>query len=225
VLFVLIALVAAFFAAGGQEALEVQNLKARLEDLRRLYSAHPLRTVAAFFSVYVALATTSLPGGAVLTLLAGAVFGVVAGTAIVSFASSLGALFAMLLTRYVAGDWVRRRIGARLRGLDEGIERDGALYLFMIRLVPAIPFIVVNVGMGLSRMPAWRYYWVSQLGMLPGSLVFANAGERLAEIQSPEDVLTARVVTALVLLAAMAFASRQIALLLRKRKSGSAPEH
>ena len=215
--------VAAFVAAGGLEVLELEALKARYDALEDVYATRPALTVACFFLVYVGLATSSLPGGAVLTLLAGALFGVLAGTLIVSFASSLGALAAMLLARYVLRDWVRQRFGARLAALDRGIARDGALYLFMVRLIPAIPFFVVNVGMALTKMPAARYYWVSQLGMLPGTLVFANAGRRLSEIESPGDVLSPGVMGSLALLAVLVFASHKGAQLLRKRKSESAP--
>lgn len=212
------ALVAGFFAAGGHEVLRLENLKARYAELEAFHAAHPVRAVAAFFALYVALATSSLPGGAVLTMLAGALFGAWTATVVVSFASSAGALLAMLLARYVLFDWTRARLGARVRRLDEGIRRDGALYLFMVRLVPAIPFFVVNVGMGLTRMPAFRYYWVSQLGMLPGSLVFAHAGGRLAEIDSAGDVLTPGLLAALALLALVALAGWKI----YKRRSGSA---
>jgi uncharacterized membrane protein YdjX (TVP38/TMEM64 family) len=220
----LLLVVAAFFAAGGHQSLTLENLKARFEALEAVYGAHPGLTVAVFFVTYVVIATSSLPGGAVLTLLAGGLFGFLTGTLIVSFASSLGALFAMLLTRYVVHDWVRQRFGRRLKKLDQGIERDGALYLFMVRLVPAIPFFLVNVGMGLTRMPAWRYYWVSQLGMLPGTLLFAHAGKRFAEIDSAQAVLSPGVAGALVLLAVLAYASRKAAQVLRKRRSESAPK-
>ena len=215
--------VAAFVAAGGLEVLELEALKARYDALEDVYATRPALTVAFFFLVYVGLATSSLPGGAVLTLVAGALFGVFAGTLIVSFASSLGALAAMLLARYVLRDWVRQRFGARLAALDRGIARDGALYLFMVRLIPAIPFFVVNVGMALTKMPAARYYWVSQLGMLPGTLVFANAGRRLSELESSGDVLSPGVMGSLALLAVLVFASHKGAQLLRKRKSESAP--
>jgi uncharacterized membrane protein YdjX (TVP38/TMEM64 family) len=215
--------VAAFVATGGLEALRLAELKARYAVFEALYAERPALTLTVFFAVYVGLATSSLPGGAVLTMAAGSLFGVPLALLFVSFASSLGALLAMLLARYVLRDWVRRRFGPRLRAVDEGIERDGALYLFIVRLVPAIPFFLVNVGMALTRMPAWRYYWVSQLGMLPGTLVFANAGRHLSEVDSPGDVLSPGVLASLVLLALLVFGSRKAAEHLRKRKSESAP--
>ena len=222
-LVVFLVAVAAFFAFGGHEALSFQNVKARYHDLEAIYQAHPLWTMVAFFALYIALATTSLPGGAVLTMIAGALFGLFLGTVLVSFASTLGAVFAMLLSRYVLRDWVERRFGARLRRLNEGVEREGALYLFMLRLVPAIPFFLVNVGMGLTRLGTWRYYWVSQLGMLPGSVLFANAGTKLAEMNSPDDVLTPGVIGAFVLLAIVPITVKKIVERVRKKRTGSEP--
>ncbi len=215
--------VAVFVAMGGLDLLQLGELKARYRTIATLYAARPVLTVAVFFVIYTAVATSSLPGGAVLTMVAGALFGVLPATILVSFASSLGELADMLLARYVARDWLRNRLGARLENLDRGIEREGALYLFIVRLIPAIPFFAVNVGIGLTTMPAWRYYWVSQLGMLPGTLVFANAGRRLAEINSPGEVLSPGVLAALVALAVLVFVSRKAAEVVRKRKSESAP--
>ena len=214
-------LVAGFFLAGGHEALSFESIKARQEELDALYREHPVATLAGFFGIYVVLATTSLPGGAVLTMVAGALFGVLFGTIVVSFASSLGATFAMLISRYLLRDWVEHRFGARLARLNDGIAREGALYLFMMRLVPAIPFFLVNVGMGPTRLPTWKYYWASQLGMLPGSLLFANAGTRLADMDSPDDVLSPGIVIAFVLLAVVPIAAKKI--WAYKRKSGPEP--
>jgi uncharacterized membrane protein YdjX (TVP38/TMEM64 family) len=167
--------------------------------------------VLVFFSLYVVIATTSLPGGAVLTMLAGALFGAVSGALLVSFASSIGATFAFLISRYVLGDWVRARFGRALRTIDQGIERDGALYLFMVRLVPAIPFMLVNIGMGLTRIRTFTYYWVSQAGMLAGTLLFANAGKRLSEVHSPSDVLSPQIVAAFLILALLPLLAARIA--------------
>ena len=214
-------LVVGFFAAGGHEALGFESLKARQEEIEALYRARPFATLAGFFGLYVLLATTSLPGGAVLTMVAGAIFGFVPAIFVVSFASTLGATFAMLISRYLLREWVEQRFGPRLRKLDAGIEREGASYLFLLRLVPAIPFFLVNVGMGPTRFPTWKYYWVSQLGMLPGSVLFANAGRRLAEMNSPDDVLSPGIVIAFVLLAVVPIAVKRI--LERKRKSGPEP--
>jgi uncharacterized membrane protein YdjX (TVP38/TMEM64 family) len=138
--------------------------------------------IAAFFFGYVLLATTSLPGGAAATMTAGAVFGAGTATLVISFASSIGATLAFLLSRHFFRERVEQRFGPRLARLHDGIERHGALYLFLIRLVPAIPFLLVNTGMGLTRMRTWTFYWVSQLGMLAGTFIFATAGAQLGGI-------------------------------------------
>ena len=145
---------------------------------------------AAFFLGYVLLATTSLPGGAAATMTAGALYGAGTATLLVSFASSIGATLAFLITRFFLKDPVERRFGHRLRRLQEGVEVDGACYLFFLRLVPAVPFLLVNAAMGLTRMGTWTYYWVSQLGMLAGTFLFANAGAQLAAVDSPWEVLS-----------------------------------
>jgi uncharacterized membrane protein YdjX (TVP38/TMEM64 family) len=147
--------------------------------------------LAAFFLGYVLLATTSLPGGAAATMAAGALFGAATATLLVSFASTIGATLAFLIARFFLKDHVERRFGSRLRRLHEGVERDGAYYLFVLRLTPGVPFLVVNAAMGLTRMRTWTYYWVSQLGMLAGTFLFAHAGAQLAAaVDSPGEVLS-----------------------------------
>ena len=138
--------------------------------------------LAAFFVGYVLLAATSLPGGAAATMAAGAMYGTIQATLLVSFASSIGATLAFLAARFVLRERVERRFGPQLERLNRGLERHGALYLFFVRLVPAVPFVAVNAGMGLTRMRVWTYYWVSQLGMLAGTFVFASAGAQLAAL-------------------------------------------
>ena len=206
----LAALVAAFFLSGVHHAVEFENIKARQAELEALYAARPLATVLIFFALYVAVATTSVPGGAVLTMVAGALFGVALGALVVSFASSIGATFAFLISRYLIGDWVHERFAAAMRRIDQGVERDGALYLFMARLVPAIPFMLVNVSMGLTRMRTFTYYWVSQAGMLAGTLLFANAGRRLSEMRSPSDALSPGVIAAFVMLGVLPLLARSL---------------
>jgi len=142
----------------------------------------------------------SIPGATVLTLIGGAVFGLLWGTLLVSFASSLGATLAFLLSRFVLRDWVQERFGAQLRGVNQGVEREGAFYLFTLRLIPAVPFFAINVAMGLTPIRTWTFYWVSQLGMLGATIVYVNAGTQLAAISSPAGILSPQVVGALVLL-------------------------
>lgn len=144
-----------------------------------------------YFLAYVVVTGLSLPGAAILTLVGGAVFGLVWGTLLVSFASSLGATLAFLASRYLLRDWVRRRFGERLRAIDAGIAREGAFYLFALRLVPAFPFFLINLAMGLTAMRGWTFYWVSQAGMLAGTVAYVYAGAQLAEFRLSTELFVA----------------------------------
>ncbi len=165
------------------------------------YAAAPFQTLASYFLLYVLTTALSLPGAAVLTLAGGALFGVGTGLLVVSFASSLGATLAMLIARFLLKDWVQQKFGQRLEPLHSGVEREGAYSLFALRLVPAVPFFLVNLGMGLTRMPALKFYLISQTGMLPGTLVYVNAGSELGKIESLADVASPTLIGAFVLLA------------------------
>lgn len=186
----LAAAVAAFFYFDLGSYLSLDYLKQSQADFAASYAANPWLFIGGFFLIYVATAALSLPGAAILTLAAGALFGLVTGTIIVSFASSIGATLAFLSSRFLLRDWVQNRFGDRLKGLNDGLERDGAFYLFTLRVIPAVPFFVINLAMGLTKIRTATFYWVSQVGMLIGSIVFVNAGTQLAQIGSPKDLLT-----------------------------------
>jgi len=192
--------VAGFFAAGGHHYFTFENLKAQQAALQSWHDSHPLGAALAFFAVYVAVTGLSLPGATLLTLAAGAVFGLLWGTLIVSFASSLGASVAFLASRFVLRDWVRRKFGGRLKPLDEGIAREGGFYLFTLRLLPVVPFFLINLALGLTAMRVTTFYWVSQLGMLAGTIVYVNAGTQLAAVESPSDILSPGLIGAFLLL-------------------------
>ena len=196
----LAAAVVAFFALGLQRYFSLDYIKGAQADFAALYAQRPVQVVAVFFAAYVGVTALSLPGAAIMTLLAGAIFGLMAGTLIVSFASSLGATLAMLFARYVLRDSVKTRFGARLADIDKGVEREGAFYLFTLRLVPVFPFFVINLLMGLTKMKAATFYLVSQLGMLAGTVVFVYAGTQLAQISSLKGIVSPGLATALVLL-------------------------
>ena len=183
-----------------------------------LYAAQPLLVIGAFFAAYVAVAALSLPGAAILTLVAGAIFGLVVGTVLVSFASSIGATLAMLVSRYILRDSVQGRFGKLLADVDRGIEREGAFYLFTLRLVPLFPFFVVNLVMGLTKMPARSFYWVSQLGMLAGTLVFVNAGTQLAQINSLGGILSPALIGSFVLLGIFPLIAKKIVDIVKARR-------
>lgn len=196
----LAALVAAYFFFGLGDYLTVEGIKQVAGDVGAYYERNPAQVIAGFFLVYVAVAAASLPGAAVMTLAAGALFGVLVGTIIVSFASTLGATLAFLASRYVLRDGIEARFGERLRTVNQGLERDGAFYLFTIRMIPLFPFFVVNLVMGLTRIGTWTFAWVSQVGMLLGTIVYVNAGTQLARIDSLSGIASPAVLASFALL-------------------------
>ncbi len=185
------AAVAAFFVFDLQRYLSLEFFQSRRAAIDAYYAAHPAQTIAAYAALYVAVTALSLPGAAIMTLAGGAIFGFVPGLLIVSFASSVGATLAFLSARFLLRDWVQQRFGARLKPLDAGIEREGAFYLFALRLVPLFPFFLVNLAMGLTRLGTATFYGVSQLGMLPGTAVFVYAGTQLGTFQVSPQLLVA----------------------------------
>jgi uncharacterized membrane protein YdjX (TVP38/TMEM64 family) len=215
-------LVTLYFALDLGRFLSLAAVKEHQAALATLYADRPLLVAGAFFAIYVAVAALSLPGAAVLTLAAGAVFGPFAGTVLVSFASSLGATLAFITSRYLLRDAVQRRFGARLADVQAGIERDGAFYLFSLRLVPLVPFFLVNLLMGLTRMPARSFYLVSQLGMLAGTVVYVNAGSQLSRIDSLPGTLSPGLLGSFVLLGLFPLAARRaVAAWERRRTRGT----
>jgi pyruvate/2-oxoglutarate dehydrogenase complex dihydrolipoamide dehydrogenase (E3) component/uncharacterized membrane protein YdjX (TVP38/TMEM64 family) len=191
VLAALAAGIGAFFLLGGREYLSLENLRRLQESVLALHREHPLQAAAGYFLAYVAVTGLSLPGAAVMTLLGGAVFGLLWGTVLVSFASSIGATLAFFASRFVLRDWVQGRFGERLRAINEGVAKEGAFYLFALRLVPAFPFFVINLVMGLTPIRAWTFYWVSQAGMLAGTIVYVYAGTKLGEFRFSAGLIAA----------------------------------
>ena len=179
---------AVFFAAGGHEALGFDSLKAHRAEVEAFCKENPLTAHAGFFLLYLALGTAALPGGVPLTILAGALFGTPTAVLLVSFAASIGALFAFLLGRFVLRDWLERNYREKIEIIDAEIERRGIYYLFILRCVPVFPLFLINFGGGLTRMRPATYYAVSQLGMLPGQVLFAAAGSGLAGLELDAEV-------------------------------------
>jgi pyruvate/2-oxoglutarate dehydrogenase complex dihydrolipoamide dehydrogenase (E3) component/uncharacterized membrane protein YdjX (TVP38/TMEM64 family) len=214
----LIALVIAFFAFDLGRFLSLDYVKSRQAEFAALYSDKPLLVGGAFFAIYVAVTALSLPGAAIMTLAAGAIFGLAAGTVVVSFASAIGATLAMLVARYVLRGSVQSKFGARLAEIDKGIEREGAFYLFTLRLVPIFPFFLINLLMGLTKMKAWTFYWVSQVGMLAGTLVYVNAGTQLGKIESLKGILSPGLIGSFVLLGVFPLVAKKIIDAVKARK-------
>jgi pyruvate/2-oxoglutarate dehydrogenase complex dihydrolipoamide dehydrogenase (E3) component/uncharacterized membrane protein YdjX (TVP38/TMEM64 family) len=197
---IIVVALAVFFATGSQRYCTFENIKAQQAALQAWHDSHPVRAALAFFAAYVAVTGLSLPGATLLTLAAGAVFGLLWGTLIVSFAASLGATVAFLVSRFVLRDWVRRKLGERLKHFDAGMAREGGFYLFTLRLIPAVPYFAINLAMGLTAIRAWTFYWVSQIGMLAGTVVYVNAGTQLASIESTGGILKPGLIGAFLLL-------------------------
>ena len=209
VVFVFAVALVAFFAAGGQRYFTFENLKAQQAAIDAWREMHPWQTALGFFALYIAFTSLSLPAASLMTILAGAIFGLGWGVLIVSFASAIGATVAMLAARFVLRDWVQGRFGARLRGVNRGIEKEGAFYLFTLRLIPAVPYFLINLAMGLTPIRTWTFYWVSQVAMFPATVLYVNAGTQLARLESLRGILSWQLIGALVLLGLFPLAAKK----------------
>lgn len=218
---VLALLVAAYFLFDLGAYLDLSYLKSAHERLVSLVNAQPAVSSVVFFVGYVLVTAASLPGAAVMTLAGGAVFGLWWGLALVSFASSIGATLAMVIARKVFGEVVQARFAAQLATVNRGLERDGGFYLFSIRMVPLFPFFVINLVMGLTPISVWRFYWVSQVGMLAGTFVYVFAGTQLASVERLSDVLSPGLILALSLLGLFPLLARKSLAWFRGRRSVS----
>lgn len=203
-------LAVSFFVFDLQQLLTLDALQQNQRDLAALKAESPWLLAAAVFALYLTVTALSLPGAAILTLAVGALFGLTVGTLLVSFASSIGATLAFLAARFVLRDSVQHRFGRRLKAVNAGVEKDGAFYLFTLRLVPAFPFFLINLLMGLTTMRTGTFYWVSQAGMLAGTLVYVNAGTQLAELKSLSDILSPALLFSFTLLGVFPLAARKI---------------
>ncbi|MCK6432272.1 MAG: FAD-dependent oxidoreductase [Burkholderiaceae bacterium] len=211
-------LLALFFGLDLGRFLSLAAIKESQADLLAWRDEQPLVAGLLFFASYVAVTALSLPGAAVMTLAAGALFGLGWGTVIVSFASSIGATVAFLVARWLLGGWVQSRFGDRLASMNAGIAKEGGFYLFTLRLVPVLPFFVINLAMGVTKLRTWTFYWVSQLGMLAGTLVYVNAGTQLARIESLSGIVSPGVLGSLVLLGVFPLIAKRVVDLFLARK-------
>ena len=214
----LVALIAAYFAFDLGHSFSLDFFKSQQAAIDAWHQAHPWQTVLIYFLVYIAVTGLSLPGAAILTLAGGAIFGLLWGTLVVSFASSIGATIAFLASRFLFRDAIQRRFGDKLRTVDAGVEKEGAFYLFTLRLVPAFPFFVINLVMGLTAMKTRTYYWVSQMGMLLGTIVYVNAGTQLARIDSLKGILSPGLLMSFALLGLFPLAAKKIVDLFTARR-------
>mgnify|MGYP001602248233 CR=1 FL=1 len=215
---VAVALIAAYYALDLGPYFRLDYFKSRQAAIDLYYQANPLLFALAFFALYVLATAVSLPVAGIMTLAAGAIFGLAWGTLIVSFASSIGATLAFLASRFLFRDLVRRKFGDKLAAVDAGVEKEGGFYLFTLRLVPAFPFFVINLALGLTSIKVRTFYWVSQLGMLAGTVVYVNAGTQIAQIDAPGDVLSAKLIGSFVLLGIFPLIARKIVAMVKARK-------
>lgn len=215
---VIISAIFAFFAFNGQQYFNLEYIQSQLQFFHSWRDENPILAASIFFLIYVLVAALSLPGAAVMTLLAGALFGLLWGTILVSFASSIGALFAFLIARFVLRDYIEQRFPSYLKKINKGIEKDGAMYLFTLRLVPVIAFFIINLVMGITRIKAHTFYIVSQIGMLAGTIVYVNAGTQLAKIEDLSDIVSLPILLSFALLATFPWIIKIILSIFQKRK-------
>ena len=200
IIFLIIVLIALFFIFDLSQYLNLQYLKSQKQEIEDLFQTYPVLTMSLYFIAYVIMAALSLPGAVIMTLAGGAIFGLLKGTILVSFASTIGATLAFLISRTLLKDVIQSKFADALIPINEGIEKEGALYLFTLRLVPVFPFFIVNLVMGLTPLKTSVFYWVSQLGMLAGTVVYVNAGTQLGKIESVSDILSPALIGSFILL-------------------------
>jgi len=207
-----------FFYFDLNSYLTLEGMKGSLDTFKSQIADNPVLSIGVFFAIYVAVTALSLPGAAILTLAAGALFGLVQGLVIVSFASSVGATLAFLVSRFILRDTVRNKFKEKLKKIDEGVEKQGAFYLFTLRLVPVFPFFLINLLMGLTSLKTWTFYWVSQIGMLAGTAVYVNAGTQLAQIDSLSGIVSPGLIFSFVLLGIFPWIAKGIVALVNRRR-------
>ena len=207
-----------FFHFDLHQLLTLDGLKGSMDQFSDYKEQSPLLVIGGFFLLYVVVTALSLPGAAILTLAAGALFGLVEGLLVASFASTIGATLAFLVSRYLLRDTIKQRFPERLAAIDAGVEKEGGFYLFTLRLVPVFPFFLINLLMGVTSIKSWTYYWVSQLGMLAGTFVFVNAGTQLAKIDSLSGILSFNLILSFALLGIFPFIAKGILNVFKKRR-------
>lgn len=190
--------------------LTLEYVKSKQTDFEMYYAGHTVRTIAVYMLIYILVTALSLPGATVMSLAGGALFGFYTGVLIISFASTIGATFAFLAARFVFRDYIQRTFGKNLAAINAGIEKDGAYYLFTLRLVPVFPYFVINLVMGLTPIKTVTFYWVSQVGMLAGTLVYVNAGTQMATVHSLKGILSPQLLLSLALLGIFPLIAKKI---------------
>lgn len=211
--------VALFYYFDLKQYLTLSYIKESQQYFQQLYAEHRLLVISSYMAIYIAVTALSLPGAAIMTLAGGGLFGFTVGTIVISFASTIGATLACAVSRYLLRDSVQGKFGDNLTAINKGIEEEGAFYLFTVRLIPVFPFFIINLLLGLTKMPLLTYFWVSQLGMLPGTMVYVNAGKELAKIDSLGGILSPGLITSFVILGLFPITVKKIMGFYRKKKA------
>ncbi len=222
ILVIVISLIVAFKVFNLGQYLTLSYLKESLDKFNDLYEKHRALVIAGYFIIYVLTTSLSLPGASPLGIVGGALFGFWVATLVVSFASTIGATLACFVSRFLLRDWVQSKFSDKIAKVNEGIEKEGAFYLFTLRLIPIFPFWMINLVMGLTKMPLSRFYWISQIGMLPGTMVYVNAGKELAKIESIKGIFSSILIISFALLGIFPIAVKKLVAFYRKKKEKSA---
>jgi len=221
IVIVMAGVIVAFKVFNLGQYLTLAYIKESQQNFLSLYAEYRIAVIAGYMAIYILSAALSLPGAAVLTIAAGALFGLVTGTVIVSFASTIGATLACFVSRFLLRDWVQGKFGDRITKVNDGIEKEGAFYLFTLRLIPIFPFWLINLAMGVTKMRLITFYWVSQIGMLAGTIVYVNAGKELAKIDSLKGILSPGLIVSFVLLGVFPIAAKRLIALYKSKKATS----
>jgi uncharacterized membrane protein YdjX (TVP38/TMEM64 family) len=221
ILVIIVGLIVAVKIFHLDQYLTLSYLKGSLDSLKSLYENHMLMVITGYFLIYVITTSLSLPGASPLGIAGGALFGFWTATIVVSFASTIGATLACVVSRYLLRDWIQGRFGDRIAKVNEGIEKEGVFYLFTLRLIPAFPFWMINLAMGLTKMSLFKFYWVSQIGMLPGTMVFVNAGKELVRIDSLKGIFSPSLIVSFALIGIFPIAVKKLIALYRSRMGKS----
>ncbi len=212
------ALIAAFFVFDLGRFFTLEYAQSQRENFLNFYAEHQLLAITLYFTIYVIVTALSLPGAAIMTLVGGGIFGLLIGTIVVSFASTIGATLAFLVSRFLLRDYVQQRFAEKLHAINQGIEKEGAFYLFTLRLIPIFPFFVINLVMGLTPLKTRQFFVVSQIGMLAGTIVYVNAGSQLASITSVGDILSPSLLFSFVLLGVFPLIAKKLVEFIKARK-------
>ncbi len=219
ILLAVLALILLFNLLNLGQYLNLAYLKESQAAFAAYYAEHKVITILTYMLIYITATALSLPGAAILTLAGGALFGLVTGSIIISFASTIGATLACAVSRYLLRDWVQGKFGDKLQKINEGMENEGGFYLFTLRLVPIFPFFIINLVMGLTKIRLKTFYWVSQIGMFPATVVYVNAGKELGQIDSLSGILSPGLILSFVLLGIFPITAKKILGRIRNSRS------